>query len=75
MALWQALTGSCQGDIPEACDDADDGNAGDEALGSDHGIGPLTVAQPDGTEKNTDGSLCRFLKIRGLGSGDQEKVL
>ena len=36
---------------------------------------PLRFAQPDGTEKNTDGSLCRFLKIRGLGPGDQGKVL
>jgi hypothetical protein len=41
----------CQGDIPEACDDADDGDAGDEALGSDHGVGPLTVAQPDDIEE------------------------
>ena len=42
---------SVKANIPEACDDADDGNAGYEALGSDHGLGPLTVAQPDGTEK------------------------
>ena len=45
------LTSSASVSWLTSCDDADDGNAGYEALGSDHGIGPLTVAQPDGTEK------------------------
>ena len=64
-----------QGDIPEACDDADDGNAGNEALGSDHGIGLLTVAQPDVIEKDTDGSLCGFSENSQIGPGGQGTYL
>jgi hypothetical protein len=34
-------------------------------------VGPLTVAQPDVIEKDTDGSLCGFSENSQIGPGGQ----